>query len=63
MSDHAGSMNLSPNGDIELKFNDAKSYLLTASTKSGDNVYVFFWLKNTIKTFQFKFYFFLDMII
>lgn len=29
----------SPTGDIELKFIDAKAYLQTASTRSGDNVY------------------------
>lgn len=26
------------NGDLDLKFTEAKAYLLTASAKSGDNV-------------------------
>ena len=39
MSENVASMNPTPSGDLELKFNDAKSYLLTTSTKSGDNVY------------------------
>jgi len=38
MSDNAGSTGQSPNGDIELKFIDAKAYLQTTSTKSGDNL-------------------------
>ena len=38
MSEHAISQVQSPNGDIELKFVDAKAYLLSTSTKSGDNV-------------------------
>ena len=38
MSDHAMSQVQSPSGDIELKFVDAKAYLQSASTKSGDNV-------------------------
>ena len=41
MSDqHGASQAQSPNGDIELKFIDAKAYLQTTSTKSGDNVCV-----------------------
>jgi hypothetical protein len=28
----------STNGDLDLKFTEAKAYLLTASPKSGDNV-------------------------
>lgn len=39
MSDNVGSDGQSPNGDIELKFIDAKAYLQTTSTKSGDNLY------------------------
>ena len=38
MSEHGVSQVQSPNGDIELKFVDAKAYLQTKSTKSGDNV-------------------------
>lgn len=38
MSDNAGSIGQSPNGDIEIKFVDAKAYLQTTSTKSGDNL-------------------------
>ncbi len=38
MSNHEASQIQSPNGDIELKFIDAKAYLQTTSTKSGDNV-------------------------
>ena len=37
-SDHRISQVQSPNGDIELKFVDAKAYLQTTSTKTGDNV-------------------------
>jgi hypothetical protein len=40
MSQTEGDVDIgvSPNGDIELKFIDAKAYLQTTSTKSGDNV-------------------------
>lgn len=38
MSDQDASQVQSPMGDIELKFVNAKSFLQTTSTKSGDNV-------------------------
>jgi hypothetical protein len=36
MSENAGSA--VQNGDIEMKFIDAKAYLQTTSTKTGDNL-------------------------
>lgn len=42
MSENAASMMHTPNGDIEQKFIDAKAYLQTTSTKSGDNLYLAF---------------------
>jgi hypothetical protein len=38
MSDKYASQVTSPIGDIELKFVDAKAYLQTTSTKTGDNL-------------------------
>ena len=38
MSENTGSMMHTPSGDIEQKFIDAKAYLQTTSSKSGDNL-------------------------